>query len=61
MTQKRSQRDPIFLSNNWGGYWTEKVDPKGAEKGALSGAAALESASKTLSVPQSPWHPARKK
>ena len=32
MLQNGPRRDPLFLSNNLPSYWTEKVDPKGAEK-----------------------------
>ena len=42
MLQNGPQREPLFLSNNPLSYWTEKVDPKGAEKGAFERAVALE-------------------
>ena len=41
MLQNCPQREPLFLSNNPLSYWTEKVDPKEAEKGAFEGAEAL--------------------
>jgi hypothetical protein len=39
---KWSPREPIFLSNNPPSYWTERMDPKGAEKEASTRAVALE-------------------
>ena len=41
MHQNGPQKERLFLSNNPQSYWTEKVDPKEAEKGAFEGAEAL--------------------
>ena len=41
MHQNGPQRDPFFLSNNPQSHWTEKVDPKEAEKGSFKRAVAL--------------------